>query len=69
MKKIKEVAYYTNLKSFESIFEKEQKEGEDINVKNMKIYINKIVWIDSLQLPYLYIGTFNQQKIMIIIIK
>ena len=40
MKKIKEVAYYTNLKSFESLFEKEQKEGEDIYVKNMKIYIN-----------------------------
>ena len=80
MKKIKEVAYYTNLKSFESLFEKEQKEGEDIYVKNMKIYINgngdlrdekieEIVLIDTLPLPDLYIGTFNQQKIMIIIIK
>jgi hypothetical protein len=46
----------------------------------MKIYINgngdlrdekieEIVWIDTLSLPNLYIGTFNQQKIMIIIIK
>ena len=46
----------------------------------MKIYINgngdlrdekieEIDWIDTLPLPDLYIGTFNHQKIMIIIIK
>ena len=72
-KTIKEVAYYTNLKSFESLLDKEQKEGEDMYEKNINIYrdgtvdlkdekIEEIVRIDTLPPPDLYIGSNQPPK-------
>ncbi len=72
-KTIKEVAYYTNLKNFESLLYKEQKEGEDMYEKNNNVYhqpsvnlkdekIEEIVRIDTLPPPDLYIGSNEPPK-------
>ena len=72
-KNIKEFSNYTNIKSFESLFEKEQKEGEDMYQKNLNIYhdgevnlkdekIEEIIRIEPLVPTDLYIGSNQPPK-------